>query len=428
MTQPDFQTDNLPLQSPARQGRRVLLVRWGALRIHDYYLGLALQRANATVTFLLWSPRHSYRTGLNQEIHELVCRAFEVEELKPGWKSVLFQRLGTVVRRLTGQVLPLLYLSPEAISGGRRVLQRHRDSIVIACEHFSLALVGRLQPAPERRLLYYSLEIFSPADCGESQVLRQMLEEERTTLASGRTELIIQDRWRAAWLLNRAGVADHCRVHFLPVFIPGDFDSRHSDFLHVRLKIAKDEKLVLYFGAYYGTERRIDDLLQVSGRLREQGCLLVFHGSKAFAGLVAGYNGTALATTEFVAESDINTLIRSCSVGIALYDNEAANTRYTAFSSEKITRYLQCGRPFIAYRNETTEFLRSAGRCCELIDRIEDLPEALERILADEAQFREGSRIVYERFFGSSAVRRAADQILSDDLPRPRSPHVSVLK
>ena len=96
---------------------------------------------------------------------------------------------------------------------------------------------------------------------------------------------------------------------------------------------------------------------------------------------------------------DLHLLMASATIGIALYDNGWPNTRFTAFSSEKIARYLQAGVPFIAFANESYFKLKNEFDCCELIHDTSELDRAIKGLLNNYEYYRENAFEAYNKYY-----------------------------
>ena len=73
------------------------------------------------------------------------------------------------------------------------------------------------------------------------------------------------------------------------------------------------------------------------------------------------------------SSENIPKIVSSAYIGVAYYGDATVNDRLTAFSSEKIAHYMQCGLPVIAHRNESYELLMQQHHCGEMVDHIRQL-------------------------------------------------------
>jgi hypothetical protein len=95
----------------------------------------------------------------------------------------------------------------------------------------------------------------------------------------------------------------------------------------------------------------------------------------------------------------VNDEIAGADIGLALYPHNEANSRISAFASEKVARYLQCGLPFIAFRSEDYAYLQAETGCCELVDSYAEVPAAVNRIMDNYESYQRGAVAAFNRFY-----------------------------
>jgi hypothetical protein len=100
-----------------------------------------------------------------------------------------------------------------------------------------------------------------------------------------------------------------------------------------------------------------------------------------------------------IAEEEIENLISSADIGIALYKTTNANDRLVAFSSSKTAYYTQCGIPMIAFETESFKKLVNSYQCVELINTINEIPQKVRKILENYDMYRQQSFSAYQRFY-----------------------------
>ena len=366
----------------ARVTRRILLVRWGRANIHDYVLASLLFRAGFEVEFALLKLRTADNYPLSVEIEAEARDVFRVHLFHHGILDRILYKLDTLLRRAFRLRSPALFIGLSAPKKLRRVILANDFDHVIAIEQHALYWVSRAIPGCSDLLTYYNLEVLLQNEGPHSPQMLCLLAHEQSLFRSWLQRLLIQDFPRQQAILSRNGdkhtLDQICR---LPLPVLGDrFKNCSKNFFRKHLDIPDNSRIVLYFGAVYA-ERQLDELVKAFRTVPKEKFTLVLHGSPAMSQLVTRDDSNVFISQGFVPLDQLNTVIGSCDVGLALYDTSIANTRHTAFSSEKITRYLQCGKPFIAFRSESFEHLRNKYRCCELIESIHSLPDAVVTIL-----------------------------------------------
>jgi hypothetical protein len=153
---------------------------------------------------------------------------------------------------------------------------------------------------------------------------------------------------------------------------------------------------MLYFGAVY-SERYLAEIAEHFNGYLDDSWVLVLHGPHKF--LHVRTSDRIKTSNKLLNYDEVDLIINSATIGLALYDNSWPNTRYTAFSSEKIARYLHAGVPFIAFRNESYEKLKEEYNCCELLTDMKDLTTATENVMKDYSIYQANCYNAFERYY-----------------------------
>jgi glycosyltransferase involved in cell wall biosynthesis len=85
----------------------------------------------------------------------------------------------------------------------------------------------------------------------------------------------------------------------------------------------------------------------------------------------------------------------SVHIGLSLNRPSNVNDRLVVNSSERMALFLQCGIPIVAFDNPGFDILERR-RCGVVIGTIDELPEAIERIVASWAEFSYNARVLYD--------------------------------
>ena len=359
--------------------RKILIVRWGQIRIHDYYLANLLTLVDCDVEFAFYTPSYAYRDKHIVDLLAQVKEKYTCHEFFETFFKKQFIRLNTLLERLFKKSFPSLssgFLLPRAL---RKTINLAHYDYIIPIEQHALYWIAHADKTILPKTLYYSLEIQKIRDSDVGMTLKPVLLEEKKWVHSGLLGLIIQDKFRAEALLECKVEEAKLKTLYLPVFVPGMPSLSKSNFLSDKLNLRNDKKIILYFGEVY-EERKLPELTEAFNDVKAQDYVLVFHGSKHYKNIIKPVPNKVIISEAFVPFEQINQVIASAHIGLAFYDNHKLNTRYTAFSSEKITRYLQCGVPFIAFKNETFSALNDLAECAYLIDDFSELETALSTI------------------------------------------------
>jgi glycosyltransferase involved in cell wall biosynthesis len=293
---------------------------------------------------------------------------------------------------------------PEKIID-RNILKRSQEIIgaspyycYIGIEKKGLIWAGMLSEINHCPLVYFSLELYiedNPDLYSYYHVLAAERKYHKLAVAT-----IIQDEPRANVLL-RSNCIKQTNIIYFPVSAKGNTIREKSRFLHNKLHIDDDKKIILYFGAI-DENRKLPHLVRVAKDL-DDGVVLVIHGygQKKYLNYLQSIadKDKVIFSLDFIAEEEIENLISSADIGIALYKTTNANDRLVAFSSSKVAYYMQCGVPMIIFDTESSRELVSSYRCAELIQNANEIPLKARKILENYDLYREQSYVAYQRFY-----------------------------
>jgi glycosyltransferase involved in cell wall biosynthesis len=256
-------------------------------------------------------------------------------------------------------------------------------------------MLSEMCPSP---LIYFSLELYIE----DNPVLFRVyhLRDAERKYHKRAIATIIQDGPRGDTLLSSNGIEHTNLLHF-PVSAKGNIVREKSNFLRNKLHIANDKKIILYFGAIE-KDRFISEIVKMATDL-DEGTILVVHGvgPKRYINYLQSIadKTKVIFSFDFIPEQEIENLISSADIGIALYKTTNANDRLIAFSASKIAYYTQCGVPMIAFDTESFRELVGKYRCAELINNTDEIPLRARKILENYDYYREQSFAAYQRFY-----------------------------
>ena len=386
---------------------------WGEISLHAYYIAKQLNKESIQIDFYLYTPNYAYKYKHSRNLFsnfkkseiniiEIKCTRFEAQLIK-------LYRITEFLK------FPLLIFFSNLLLPNRtsKVFNSNKYKFIITISHLSLYWLFKTEPNSLKKTLHYSLEVFKTTDPG---IYRHTwlyaiikMESKLLLLVKG---LIIQDKLRAETLLKRNQLKDLNIIYF-PVSIPGNKIRNDSDYLCKMLGFNVDKKIILYFGADY-KERKLEELITTFSEIKNQELVLVIHGAGELPHIKKPEN--VRFSNLLVDYDDIHEIISSATIGIALYDNSWPNTRYTAFSSEKIARYLQSGIPFIALQNESYDNLKNEFNCCELIEDTNELESAINIIMNDYDNYRMHCYDAYEKYYKiENTIKPLVKYLLSDN-------------
>jgi hypothetical protein len=285
------------------------------------------------------------------------------------------------------------------IDGSRRLLRGEQFDVVIAYDPASLFLACRLFPREWHKIIDYSIEVIEeshPFFQGNATV-RSFVYFERKVLPCLKA-LLIQDRYREALLLKSAGpAARNINVIHFPVSVRGPALKAKAKGLYDSILQESERARILFFGGLWSATL-LDEFRNISEQLAEDEVLVV-HGGRGTVPAAEEVTKKMALIREPVTFGMLDELISSAHIGLALYPECDANSRYTAFSSEKIARYTKSGLPFIAFGNEDYEYLHQTTGCCVLVNAYEEVPAAIRQIRKNYEQYRNNAFRAFEQIY-----------------------------
>jgi glycosyltransferase involved in cell wall biosynthesis len=298
-------------------------------------------------------------------------------------------------------------LPPGLVERALQIMGGKRYRCLIGVEKKGLiwaGLVARILRVP---FFYYSLELYTNDGdywrivTGDRFTFECLRLGERLHHRNA-AATIIQDPDRAQVLFDDTGVQYSANpVLYVPVSVLGGPHERRSQYLHESLAIPRYRKIILYFGSIW--ERRyVLELTQIAQRFPED-WVLVMHG-EASEGIEEkirklDQRQKVIFSLKMVPVDKIQEVIASADVGLLFYSGDTHNERLTAFASEKMALYMQCGVPFVAFDYPGFRRLADNERCGMAIGRLEEMPEAIHEILLSYAAFREAAYRAFDKHY-----------------------------
>jgi glycosyltransferase involved in cell wall biosynthesis len=284
------------------------------------------------------------------------------------------------------------------LSKSRNIIGESQYLCFIGIEKKGLIWAGLLSQIYECPLIYYSLELYIEDNPAMYAVYH--LREAEKTYHRQSIATIIQDGPRASALLKSNGI-EHTNVLYLPVSVRGQIIEQRSKFLQDKFHIGDDRKILLYFGNLLHT-RFLTQIVSVAKELDDD-IILVIHGfgQKRYLDYLQSVadKNRVVFSLDYVPEDEIENLISSAHIGIALYETTNVNDRLMAFSSSKMAYYPQCGIPVIAFDTASFRTLMDIHKCGELIKSIDQIPGATRSILENYDSYRREAFAAFKDFY-----------------------------
>lgn len=217
--------------------------------------------------------------------------------------------------------------------------------------------------------------------------------------------LITHDHWHSDFLKQHCKLDGKC-ILYLPNASYTDEFRGSSDYLSKRLGIDRDKVLILHSGG-------LDIMfmckeLATSAKNWDKNKVLVFHTSHSvekdpyYISMSHAIEGqdNVMFSMKPVPNDELDKLVASATIGVALYSVEELSYRaeYMGVAAGKIGNYLKCGVPVIVNRLPSLSYIEEFN-CGILIDSLDDIESACNKIIANYEEFREGAYRCYNEIW-----------------------------
>jgi glycosyltransferase involved in cell wall biosynthesis len=386
------------------EAKKVAVFQWGQISIHTYYLVQQLHQSNVQVDLFLYTPvfanKPFYLADLVRKLNGIVT----VFEIKCTATEASIIKLNRVAKFLRLPV-PLLCINPFLPGKTRKIFDAAHYSSIITIAQASLFWLYKTDKHALSKAIHYSLEVERTIDPNvpKYSCMHAMVQQEAELLPSV-DRLIIQDKDRAHALLGCLQLEQKVKTLYYPVSVPGAQIDQTSSYLHEVLNIPADKKIILYFGAIY-RQRLIEEMIEACENMQTDEYVFVLHGAGDFGHLISKPERVK-ASNQMVGFDDIDKIISSANIAFSFYDNALVNNKLTAFSSEKIARYLQAGVPFVAIKNENYLRLKNEFDCCILVEGFHEIESAVHTLGSNYEYYRKNAFDAYDKYFNiASAIK-----------------------
>jgi len=217
--------------------------------------------------------------------------------------------------------------------------------------------------------------------------------------------LITPDKLHADFIGQRLKIKD-LKFVTIPGGTLGKATRSESSFLHKRLGISTDQKIVLHSGGF-GPWFDSKTLAKSSAKL-PYGYSLVFHVSHNVSGdeyyneYVKCRDGSdkSVFSMSPVATSELDELISSATIGIAWYSTEILGYRATmlGLAAGKVGNYLKCGIPVIVPDYDSLRYITEYS-CGKQIADLSQLSDAIAEMDKNYHVYSENALLCYENLW-----------------------------
>lgn len=286
----------------------------------------------------------------------------------------------------------------------QELMEGNNYSYLIGIEKKGLIWAGLIGEQLGIPYVYYSLELYTrdhPVSKQSRHAIEIKLAEEGYHRKSFAT--IVQDPERAQVLLKDNGIKS-CRLFYVPVSLLGGPYRNRSLLLQERFGFHRDQIVILQLGQIC-EERSSIELAKVAQGFPKN-WVLVLHGYGPDSDIrkiqEIDVHGRVFLSLDMVPSDQIQDLVASAHIGLVFYSPFTMNDFLTAFSSEKIALYLQCGAPIIAFDYPGYKRLIDQHRCGVVIKTLQEFPGAIKQILSSYGDFKSQSYECFMNFYDFS--------------------------
>jgi len=249
-------------------------------------------------------------------------------------------------------------------------------------------------------IFYYSLELYLEDYKNELSKFYfyrgvEVRKKEASSLKKA-SAVIIQDKSRATIFksFNQNYSKDFL---YFPVSSSKHIVSKKTEYFRTKFSIDITDKIILNFGFLNRVEEKV---ITTINSINKSHFKFIFHGQGSLQfHIEKKQSSSVFFSTEILPESEFESLIKECYIGLAIYPQSNFNNRLITFSSNKIALYLKYKKPFIAFKNEEFERLKNEFNCFALIEKIEDIPFAIEEIENNYTLMAENCAKAFKHYF-----------------------------
>ena len=293
------------------------------------------------------------------------------------------------------------YLIGSALKKNKKIELNTAYSIYICFDPHGYFLCKELFPGA--RPFYYSLELYFKDNCFNLGYPEEVMNKERSEINTIKG-LIIQSREREVLFRKEYDLSDQVPTLFLPVTYLQPSSIEKSSILRGKYNINDDKKIALHLGGIQEYHSCIELALAFS-KLNDW--VLIFHGYyfgdyiKKLRNTLKENEITNVIISEDVYEliEAMDTILMSCDIGIAWYNNVSPNFATSGKSSGKISAYLRFGLPVIVNKyNSTVEAIEQTG-CGVCVDDFSKIKDAVLKIEKNYDRYSDNCRKEYDMVY-----------------------------
>lgn len=229
-----------------------------------------------------------------------------------------------------------------------KIIISGKYDLLLGIDKDGLILSSRLSKKFNIPYFYWSLELYEKDHKGWNSWMPyevcEFLCNEESNAYINTSKVIVQEEDRGKYLDKILNFENKNKIYF-PVCIKKTCKEKKNYFLYDLCNIPYDKKILLLFGNHRMKDSWIMDIVNSLS----DPWVLVLHGLREEETKKNINHNQLFISHKQIINSDIQRLISSSDIGLVHYENNSTNDILTAWSSEKIARYLDCGLPIIAH-------------------------------------------------------------------------------
>lgn len=290
----------------------------------------------------------------------------------------------------------------------------HKVNFIIGGDAIGNVIASKVARLLKRKHIFFVLEYPQIITDKVSSLTRlQRLENKALEKAN---IIITHDKWHKQFLLSHFNLKSD-NILLLPNASFTPEVTMKSDFLQCRLNI-QGQKIVLHSGGF-GRWFKCKELAQSTENWSEN-IKLVFHMSHKLSGdsyfesvYNSDYHGKVLFSLDPVSTYELDPLVSSADIGIALYSEVELDYRatYMGLAAGKIGNYLKCGVPVIATKLPSLSYIEEYN-CGVLITKESEIANAINLILSDRDSFSKNAHRCYRELWYPEPYLLKIDQVI----------------
>ncbi|MFD1736786.1 hypothetical protein ACFSCX_09420 [Bacillus salitolerans] len=245
--------------------------------------------------------------------------------------------------------------------------------------------------------MYYSLELYTSDHPMWEPGRYRLLHNVEKHFHNQACATIIQDKSRRDVLFKDNDIVEQ-ETLYVTVSIREEV-KKSENYFDRKYKISPSKIKVLYWGMI-AENRYCDEIIKVAQEL-DEGYQFIIHGIYYDEGY---YNylktldkkNKVVFSTELLSVESKQVVIDSVDIGLCFYKEAPLNDKLTVYSSEKIARFLQSGKPIITFDYDNYKIAIDEGEFGTYISSIKQMSTALDELVKNYEYYSINARKIYQ--------------------------------